>query len=307
MAAVFIAVSLAFVAVLLWRQWTSLDEVLAGARDFEWRVHAGWLATSLVLAVADLVLMGSVWMRLFRRTGGSTSWWHGVRVWVITNFGRYIPGKVWQLGGLTAYMKARGESGAAALVSAVVFQVVTLVTGTAIAAATVGLRWAADDGSLIPSLVTLMVLVGVGLHPAVLRAATRRLGGLMGEDEVEVRVRGADIAVAAFGMLLAWAVYGAGFVSLLLGIGVDWPLSEWGLATGIFAASYVVGYLALVAPGGLVVREGAMTGLLAEVAKLPIGVGALVAVAARVWLIAAELLALALVLVVSGPDSRLES
>ena len=148
------------------------------------------------LAVADLLLMGSVWARLFRLTGGSTSWWHGVRVWVVTNFGRYIPGKVWQLGGLTAYMKARGESGAAALVSAVAFQVVALVTGTAIAAATVGLRWAADGVDVVPALVILMVLLAVGLHPAVLRAATRRLGRLMGESEVTVQLRG--VAKAAF-------------------------------------------------------------------------------------------------------------
>jgi uncharacterized membrane protein YbhN (UPF0104 family) len=66
--------------------------------------------------------------------------------------------------------------------------------------------------------------------------------------------------------------------------------------TGVFAASYVVGYMALIAPGGLVVREGAMTGLLTELSEMPVGVAAAVAILARLWLVGAELGALALVL-----------
>ena len=114
----------------------------------------------------------------------------------------------------------------------------------------------------------------------------------------------ADIVTSALGMLVAWGVYGVGLLCLLPGIGVEWPLGDGGLLAGIFAASYVIGYVALVAPGGLVVREGAMTGLLAELGGLSVGVSAVVAIVARVWLVAAELMALAVVLATAGADTR---
>lgn len=305
-AMLFLVVALAFVVLLLARQWTSLEDVLDGLRDFEWSIRPGWLAAALVLATLDLVWMGSVWTRLFRRTGGSVPWWTGVRVWVLTNFGRYIPGKVWQLGGLAVYMRSRGASGAAALVSAVAFQIVALVTGFAVAVASVGLRWVAGGGSALAAAVLLAGALALGLHPAVLGLAARRLGRWLGESEVAVRLRAADIAGAALGMLVAWGVYGLGMFCMLRGLGVTWRGEDLGLLTGIFAASYVIGYAALIAPGGLVVREGAMAGLLAELGGLPVGVAGLTAVAARLWMVAAELLALVLVLAVPGARVRTE-
>ena len=53
----------------------------------------------------------------------------------------------------------------------------------------------------------------------------------------------------------------------------------------------MVGYIALISPGGLVVREGAMILLLATVLSVPAGVAAVLAVAARVWTIVCELAA----------------
>ena len=296
LAALFLTVALAFVVVLLLRQWTSLDEILAATRDFPWSVRPVWLVAAWLVAVGDLMLMGSVWAGLFRRTGGSARRWECVRIWVITNFGRYIPGKIWQLGGLTVYMKGRGESGAAALVSAVAFQIISLVTGAAVAAATVGVHWVAAGGSWLPAAVTLAVTLIVGLHPAVIRWMARRLGGLMGEDAVVVDLRTKDVVLAAGGMLIAWVVYGVGLLLLLRGVGVAWEVKQLHVLTGVFAASYVVGYMALIAPGGLVVREGAMTGLLTELSEMPVGVAAAVAILARLWLVGAELGALALVL-----------
>ena len=306
LAALFLTVALVFVAVLLRRQWTSLDEILATTRDFPWSVRPAWLVAAVLVGVGDLVLMGTVWAGLFRRTGGAAPWWEGVRIWVITNFGRYIPGKVWQLGGLTVYMKGRGDSGAAALVSAVAFQIISLVTGAAVAAATVGVRWAAGGGSWLPAALVLGLTLVVGLHPAVIRWMARRLGALLGEDSLAVDLGARDIALAAGGMLIAWLLYGVGLLLLLRGVGVAWEATQLPVLAGVFAASYVVGYMALIAPGGLVVREGAMTGLLTELSEMPVGVAAGVAILARLWLVGAELGALALVLAWPAKDTRQE-
>ncbi len=102
----FLAVALIFVGALLRGQWTALDEVLESTRRFDWSFNPWWLTAAVGVGVANLFLMGLVWAGLFRRTGGAARPEEAVRVWVVTNFGRYIPGKVWQLGGLAVYIRA---------------------------------------------------------------------------------------------------------------------------------------------------------------------------------------------------------
>lgn len=292
----FLCVALVFVGILLRGQWTSLDEVMESTRTFDWSFDPWQLALAIVTGVFNLLLMGGVWAGLFRRTGGTARRPDAVRVWVVTNFGRYIPGKVWQLGGLAAYMKERGDSGAAALVSALAFQIITLVTGAAVAVSTIGVSWAAGDGGWLPAVGALAVILFLGLHPAVMRWMANRLGRWLGEDEMTVDLGAGHIVRAATGMLLAWALYGLGMLLLLRGVGVYAEVSQLPVLTGIFAASYVLGYLVLIAPGGLVVREGAMTALLADLVGLAVGVAAAVAIMARIWMVVSELAALALVL-----------
>ena len=98
--------------------------------------------------------------------------------------------------------------------------------------------------------------------------------------------------------------YGVGLLLLLRGVGVAWEVMQIPALTGIFAASYVIGYLVLVAPGGLVVREGAMTALLVDLGGLALGVAAAVAIMARVWMVVTEFVALALVLAWSRRDEE---
>ncbi|MBT8478469.1 MAG: flippase-like domain-containing protein [Gemmatimonadetes bacterium] len=296
MAIAFLAVALIFVVVLLRGQWTSLDEVMASTRAYHWSLRPWLLALAVLIGVVDLLLMGSVWARLFRRTGGDARLVDAVRVWVVTNFGRYIPGKVWQLGGLAAYMKGTGDSGAAALVSALAFQVIALATGAAVALSTLGVAWAGANGNGLPALVTLAAILLIGLRPRVIHWTAGHIGRWLGESDLTLDLDAGDIARAVAGMLFAWILYGVGFLVLLKGVGIAAEISQLPVVTGIFAASYVVGYLVLLAPGGLVVREGAMTGLLVELLGLALGVAAAVAIMARIWVLVTELVALALVL-----------
>jgi uncharacterized membrane protein YbhN (UPF0104 family) len=144
--------------------------------------------------------------------------------------------------------------------------------------------------------VTLGGILALGLHPRVIRRVASRLGRWLGEDDLRVELDSGHIVRAAAGMLLAWCLYGVGLFLLLRGVGIAVEVIQLPVLTGIFAASYVVGYLVLVAPGGLVVREGAMTALLADLVGLAVGVAAAVAIMARIWMVVTELAALALVL-----------
>ena len=282
-------VSLAFVVLLLVRQGGEISGLRADLRAFGWTWRAGWLAAALFVGTANLFLMGAIWVGLFRALGGRIGAWDGVRVWMVTNLGRYIPGKLWQLSGLALYMRDRSQAGASALTAAGLFQLLVLGTGLAVAGITLGAEFL-TRGTSVPIALFLLVLVVLMARPSLMGNVSRRLARRFGETPPEQRPGPGSSAAAALGLIGAWILNGVGLWCVWRGAGGG---SEPGILTmaGVFAASYVAGYLVLIAPGGLVVREGTMAGLLAATAGVPLSVGAAVAVLARLWAVVTELLA----------------
>jgi len=154
----FVLVSLGFIMLVLNRQGGELPRLRSDLESFGWALRPGWLTAALALGTADLFLMGWVWVLLFRSLGGRVGTGEGIRVWMTTNLGRYIPGKIWQLTGLALYMRERRGAGAAALTAAGLYQALVLGTGVAVAAATLGSLFLAD-GALIPTIILLAVLL----------------------------------------------------------------------------------------------------------------------------------------------------
>lgn len=296
----FLVLAVAFAVALLFERWGELQAIRSRVGGFGWRISPGWLAAALALATVNLFWMGAVWVFLYRSGGGGLGYVRGIRVWLATNLGRYIPGKVWQISGLAVHLRQTGESGALALGSALAFQVVTLLTGLAAGVGVVGARpGVLPGGSALTTGLVVLALLAL-LHPAVVRGGMALTARLLREEISRAEPpEGRALATAAAGMLASWAVYGLGLWCLIRGV-TGREVAGPGALAGVFAASYVAGYLVLVAPGGLVVREGAMTGLLVAVSPVGGAVAAALAVLARVWVTLSELAALGLALLVPG-------
>ena len=210
--------------------------------------------------------------------------------WLGSNLGRYVPGKIWQVTGLVGYVRTRGDSGAGALATLLAFQSVMLATGAGLGWATLGTR--AFQG-LGPWPIVLGVLgVAVALAPPTLRLVVRLGQKLLREpgDPGAVSLRGKVLARTVVGGVAVWVLQGLGFWALLQGLVAENPVDPI-VACGVFSTSYVIGYLAVIAPGGMIVREGSIISLLSVVASLSLGPAAALALAARLWATAAELLA----------------
>lgn len=299
-AVVFVAAGLVFLGLVAREEWgrlQGLSESLARAR---WRIDPWMLALSLAVATLNLLGMASVWIHLYRRCGGNVDYPEGWRVWSATNIGRYIPGKIWHVTGLTVYLRERGGSGAAGLVSSVAFQVLVLVTGAAATGAVLLGTPVAFSGDSPLRMLGAVCLLAVLLHPTLLRKATKWAARITREDvDDATRIPARSLAAGAAALCLSWLVYGVSFWLLVRGLLPGAPLGI-PAATGIFAASYVLGYLAFLSPGGLVVREGAMAGLLVGLGTTGAAAAAVLAVAYRLCVTASELLFLALTFALPG-------
>lgn len=285
----FLLVSLVAVALALSRTWAAWPGVSESA-GANWRFNPVWLVCGVVSSAAALWVGGGLWGALFRSAGGRAGIPEAAAAWLGSNLGRYVPGKIWQVTGLVGYVRTRGDSGAAALATLLVFQSVMLVTGAGLGWATLGTRAFQDLG---PWPLVLGVLgVAVALAPPTLRLVVRLGQRLLREPGHPglVSIQGKMLARTAVGGVTVWILHGFGFWALLQGLVAENPVDPV-LACGVFSTSYVIGYVAIIAPGGMIVREGSIISLLNVVASISLGPAAALALAARVWATAAELLA----------------
>ena len=108
----------------------------------------------------------------------------------------------------------------------------------------------------------------------------------------------------AAGYALSWIVLGMAFTFFVAAFEPTAAALPRYLG-GVVAAAYLAGYLFVLAPAGIGVREAAMLVLLQRV--MPDAAGALVVSAlSRVWFTAAELLPLALVPIMPGGSTTVK-
>lgn len=256
-----------------------------------------WLAFSIVCAAAGWLVSGLVWASLFRAAGGGLGLREAANAWLGSNLGRYLPGKIWQVTGLAGYVRARGDSGALVLATLLPFQTVFLALGGAIAVAIIGP--APFFGAGPWALIAAILAVGLALTPRVLSAAVRCGRRLMRETTPmdEVSIDRAALLRTVVGTAVVWVLHGTGFWALLEGLVAGQSVGPF-TAFAVFAAAYIIGYLAFIAPGGLIVREGAMATLLSATSVIPLGPAATLALAARLWATIGELTAVGIALAV---------
>lgn len=264
--------------------WFVLDRVgleleALGALD-----PAVWVPDPVLLVVASLLLLAgylwsaALWGMIVSDLGGPRlPATEAVRLFMIANLGRYVPGKLWQIAGLAVLARGRGVSAPTATGAAVLGQ------GIALAAATmVGLGALVDAGPSVRRwglAAAGAVVVGVAL--SAVPAVSRRLAALW----FRVARREAPEGLSSVHGLrwlflygLNWVLYAFSFWVLVRSLGLSGEVVP---VASAFAAAYVLGYLMIFAPAGIGVREGFLVAFLTP--HLGVAPSGAVAVIARVW------------------------
>lgn len=276
-----------------------LGRLIAGnwaeLRRFDWRIDVPLLAASVVALTGVLAL--GVWgwglaLRHFEHPRVRTA--ELQRIWFLGNLARYVPGKVFQFVAVAQLSRASGLSSAVILTSLLVH------TGMALLGAGVVAAWTLSGGILEgvdprAAAVAAIAVAVLGVHPAFLNRLLAVVPRLLKRDTIRWKARWID-GIALVALAVAnWALYGVAY-HLFVAALADVPWRLLPQMAGVNALSFLIGYASPL-PGGAGLREVAMTELLRP--YLPDGVAAVLAIASRLWTIAAELLggALALALV----------
>jgi len=255
-------------------------------------VHPDWrfIALSGIVVFGTYALLIEVWRRILAEWGASISFGDAARIWFVSNLGKYVPGKVWQILAMGQMAQAVNVPPAAAAGSAIVSTVVNIGMGFAVAVLT---GWSALDAiskghAVLGVVIAVAIVVGVLLLPLMIPTAVRLASRVTRRNfELGILPRRA-VYIAIVGNVAAWILYGWSFQLLVHGVigETRGSLSDYIAA---YALSYVIGYLVLAVPGGLGTREGVQTAALTAMALADPKQAAVVAVTSRLWLTVLEL------------------
>lgn len=261
----------------------------------EWRPRPVPFLSSCALLVVGYLWSATLWGRLVRDLGGGPlPVWTTLRVFMVANLGRYVPGKIWQIAGLAYLAKREGVQASVATGAAILGQGVALLAAVLVGIGALfganelwrQIGWVGLVASIGVALTILAVVVVPGLFRRVVALWFRLARTDLPVDGLGSRNAGLRWLVL---YVVNWGIYATAFWLLYLSFGEWQTLLQVGPA---FAAAYVVGYVAIFAPAGAGIREGVLVVLLQ-----PIMAGedaTVLAVIARFWTTAVELIPAAL-------------
>jgi uncharacterized membrane protein YbhN (UPF0104 family) len=302
-----------------WRRWLSAVFVVAafgflGAavyqnleelRHFPWQVRPGLLLLSIALHVGVLLWGVKVWQLLLRRLRVEVSYRAIARVWFLSSIARYIPGKIWQFVGAAHLGASAGLPSLVTVTSLAVQMGFSLLAAGLTAIYLLPTSLGDLGGVAFPLLRWIAPLLLLLVHPSVIQAGLQLFHRLARRPTARWEGKWTDGVWLLALSVVGWVLYGAALYLFLAALVPRLPPTAVFPLGGMNALAFLVGYLVFVAPAGLGAKEGVLAALLATL--VPGSVAALLAVATRLWSVAAEVVPALLFLrqprTLSLPDS----
>jgi len=266
------------------------------AADVQWL----WVAVATALALAANFVWVVGWRRLLSDLAVPTALIDLVRIFLIGNLGRYLPGgKAWQMGLVGVLATERGLPATVLAGTSLLHGAIGMIVGAVLLAATGG----ASLG-LAPMWMAVPILGIVGLlaTPSILRAwpALRTLVArfLPSIDTVTV----ATMFVLIMSAVASWLGWGAALYALARALLPD-PVASLTTYLAAWIGPGLAGLVAVMAPAGLGVRDALMQTTLTA-AGLGGAQAIVIAVVSRVWTTLVEVLPALVLLAIRRGSGR---
>src|SRR5215467_10524854 len=275
------------------KNWADLTE-------YTFQLNPWLLALAFLGFMLQELSYGLIWRAILTRLGSHLGLRTCLRIYLASEFVRYIPGNVWHVLTRILWVSKYGVSRPIAFASMTIELITKLAAGALIFAASL-LFWRdlgainqASTGTLIVvGVVTILGLLVV-LYPPVLNALLNFALRLFKREPVVLTLRYMDILLITLAWCVSWLVAGCAFYILLLALWPDASLVALPICIGIYAIAWDVGFVSFITPSGLGFREATIIGLFALALPLPAGLGTIIAFLSRLVSTMAELLCVSL-------------
>lgn len=271
-----------FLTKVVWENWTQVKEASFALQ---------WLSLvfSILIFAFSYFIQLWAWYLITLKLGIALSIRETTESWFYSQLGKYLPGKLWLLLG-RFYLYESKEKSKKLIFTALYYEMVTIIlAGGIIFLASLFLFKEAPfffQGEQIGWIIFLLLVIFFFLHPRFLQKIINWFLIRFKRETVTLSISYPDILWVLFICMLAWLVGGIGFYLFVDSI-YPVPSKHLLFFTGALAASSTLGLIAIFAPAGLGVREGALVYLVTSLIPSPVAV--ILSVATRLWMTLIEI------------------
>lgn len=276
---IIVALTFYYIGRVLYKEWDKISV-------YDWTPEPFWLVSSVVFLLLAYILIAGGWTLVLRMLGVPVSPRKGISIFLLSIFGRYIPGGVWSALGRIYLCRQEGIPDSRSGISILLEQAYTVVSAGVVFILSLFLWNSANDlTKVVPLLITLPLFI-IFLHPWPFLKIVNPVLSMLGRGPVNMSLRFSDMLVLAGFYIIDWIVAGVAFYFFIRSF---YPVDIYfiPIMIGIFAASFAAGYVAFLAPAGLGVREGCLILLLSFFVPTSVAIG--VAILSRLWIMGVEL------------------
>lgn len=272
--------SVIFIAWYFYRNWSEFSEKIT-------RVDLGVFAAALLFYFAYKLSLASLFHYITKINGCAIPYGKALTAYLLSIFGKYIPGKVFMLAARLTYYKE--ENAPLPKVTACFFieNVCTLLGAAMLFILSLfffpnelldNYRWLT---------ILLIAVFFICIHPKIINAVLKVIGKIF-KKELEIPMKYPQILKVVLMFICNWLIVGFGFFILVRSVNPAVGWNEMLFCAGVFGISAIMGILAIFAPSGLGVREGIILAGLMLI--MPESDAAVISVISRMWQTIAELM-----------------
>jgi len=248
-----------------------------------------WL---LALAFLGFMLQelsyGLIWRTVLARLGSNLSLRTCLRIYLASEFVRYIPGNVWHVLTRILWVGKFGVSRPVAFASMAIELITKLAAGMLVFSVSLlfwhdfGKLGSLLRGSLLDILgIASIIALFIGLHPRILNGVLNWALLRMKREPIQLTLGYSDILFITLAWCVSWIVAGTAFYVLLLALWPAAPIVAWPICIGIYAIAWDIGFVSFITPSGLGIRDAAIVALFALTLPLPYGLASIMALLSR--------------------------
>ena len=267
---------------MVWDHW---NQVRGASFTFE---AFPLILSTLIFAFSYFIQIWA-WYLITVKLGIALSISDTLKSWFYSQLGKYLPGKVWLLLSRFYFYESKGRSRKAISI-ALYFETATVIGAACLIFLAVLIfhkeKWSYYSWRQLGWVLPLLLLGFASLHPRVLQKISNWVLVRFKREPLSFSFSYADILWILFVCIISWMVGGVGFYFFVDSV---YPVTPDYIPflTGALAISSTLGLIALFAPSGLGVREGALVYLLSFMVATPVAV--IISVLTRIWMTLVEI------------------
>lgn len=244
-----------------------------------------WLALSLGFFLLWFLLRFRVWEFIIHRHGYEHGRGQNLRMWTTTELLRYIPGNVWSFAGRYRGARSGGvERGST-------FQAIGLEAGGLVYGAALVSVMTIDSPLRWLGPISFVFLIAYG--PRLIKKFLHLV------KQETVLISRLESLIIILGYVGVWLIFGLAHAALFQAMRSTLGSTGLWVAMSVSVFSWLIGYITLITPMGLGIREATLAKSLSTIGHVSIATAGLAALVSRLWMVISELIFLGLVMIFS--------